>query len=169
MQNHETKYTIIDPYSSLDITQFPINTNIMLQPVELVNLEIFESLEENDILFIDSSHVCKTGSDVNFEILEILPILKKGVLIHFHDIPMPFEYPNVYATNPDFRVFWTESYLLQAFLICNNDFQIELSMSYLQANFLEDLKIAFPHSLKADFGWVSGSIWIRRVSKANYV
>lgn len=165
--NHFTEYTIIDPYSSLNQSNFPKSTNIIRQPVELMNLEIFELLEENDILFIDSSHVCKIGSDVNFEILEILPRLKKGVIIHFHDIPLPFEYSKTYATNSNFRVFWTESYLLQAFLICNNDFQIILPMSYLQKYYLEDLQNAFPHSTKTEFGWVSGSFWLKRISDCN--
>lgn len=169
LQNHVNEYTIIDPYSSLDQTNFPKNTNIIRQPVELMDLEFFESLEENDILFIDSSHVCKIGSDVNFLILEILPLLKRGVLIHFHDIPLPFEYAKIYMTNPNFRVFWTESYLLQAFLICNSDFQIILPMSYLQKYYLEDLKMAYPHSSKTDFGWVSGSLWIKRISKSGNI
>lgn len=169
LQNHETKYTIIDPYTILDQTNFPNNTNIIRQPIELMDVEKFKSLEENDILFIDSSHICKTGSDVNFEILEILPLLQRGVLIHFHDISLPFEYEKIYATNPKFRVFWNEAYLLQAFLICNCDFEIIIPMSYLQKYYLEDLKIAFPQSSKTDFGWVSGSFWIKRISKSDKV
>jgi hypothetical protein len=169
LQSHETKYTIIDPYSSLDQTNFPKNTNIIRQPVELMDLEIFESLEENDILFIDSTHVCKTGSDVNFEILEILPLLKKGVLIHFHDIPLPFEYDKIYATNPNFRVFWTESYLLQAFLICNRDFEIIIPMKYLQKHYLEDLKTSFPNAAATNNGFKSESLWIKRISMSSNV
>jgi hypothetical protein len=164
-QNQKTQYTIIDPYSILETKNFPENTNIIRQKVEIIEMKLFESLEANDILFIDSSHVSKIGSDVNFEILEILPILNKGVLIHFHDINLPYEYPKIYATNPKFRVFWNESYLLQAFLICNSEFEIILPMDYLQRNFLEDLKISFPLSKETNFGWVSGSFWIKRISK----
>jgi len=164
-QNHKTQYTIIDPYSILEPKNFPKNTNIIRQNVELIELKLFESLEANDILFIDSSHVCKIGSDVNFEILEILPLLNIGVLIHFHDINIPYEYPKIYATNPKFRVFWNESYLLQAFLICNSEFEIILPMDYLQRNFLEDLKSFFPLSTGTNFGWVSGSFWIKRILK----
>ena len=119
------------------------------------------------ILFIDSSHVCKMGSDVNFEILEILPSLNTGVYVHFHDINLPYEYPKIYATNPNFRMFWTESYLLQAFLTCNNEYQIVLPMDYLQRHYLDDLKNSFPASTKTEFGWVSGSFWIKRISKAS--
>lgn len=164
LENCNAKYTIIDPYSRVDQLKFPENTTILRQPVETINLAIFETLGENDILFIDSSHVCKIGSDVNFEILEILPLLKKGVIIHFHDIELPYEYPKTYSTNPKFRVFWTESYLLQAFLIMNIDFQTIIPMAYLQKAYLEDLKMAFPHSSKTNWGWVSGSFWIKRVS-----
>jgi len=98
LENFETDYTIIDPYSVLDVLHFPQHTTITKEPVELVSIDVFESLEEDDILFIDSSHTCKIGSDVNYEILEILPRLKKGVFVHFHDIPLPYEYPKIYAT-----------------------------------------------------------------------
>lgn len=73
----------------------------------------------------------RTGSDINYSILNILPILKKGVIIHFHDIPMPFEHNKIYFTNPNFRVFWTESYLLQAYLINNNNVEILAELKYL--------------------------------------
>ena len=164
LENCETDYTIIDPYSELDVVLFPQHTTIVREPVELVDIDVFKSLEEDDILFIDSSHTCKIGSDVNYEILEILPRLKKGVFVHFHDIPLPYEYPKTYATNPKFRVFWTESYLLQAFLACNSDFDIVLPMAYLQKRCLDVLKQAFPCSHKAGFGWESGSFWIVRVA-----
>lgn len=164
-ENHETQYTIIDPYSTLTLENLPKSTRIIRNPVESMEMDVFEALTENDILFVDSSHVCKTGSDVNFEILEILPSLSKGVFVHFHDIPMPFEYPKTYFTNPHFRVFWNESYLLQAFLACNREFQIVLPMSYLQKYYLDDLKSLFPNSLKTSFGWVSGSFWIKRIER----
>ena len=163
-QGHDTIYTIIDPYSNLDDKNFYPNTIVIRKPVELMDPEFFESLGENDILFIDSSHVCKMGSDVNFEILEVLPSLKKGVYIHFHDVDLPYEYAKIYSTNPAFRVFWTESYLLQAFLACNKDFKIVLPMRYLQSTHGDDLKEFFPESAKTDFGFVSGSFWITRIS-----
>lgn len=162
---YETQYTIIDPYLRIVEENFTKNTQIIRQRVELLDNKIFESLKENDILFIDSSHVCKIGSDVNFLILDILPLLKKNVFIHFHDIPLPFEYPEVYSTNSTFRAFWTESYLLQAFLTCNTDFQVLLPMVYLQHHYLEQLKKYFPKSNNTNWGWVSGSFWIKRVNE----
>lgn len=161
-QGFNTKYTIIDPYISLNKQLLPLNFEILKKQVEVMDLKLFKSLGNGDILFIDSSHVCKIGSDVNFEILEILPILAKGVYIHFHDINLPNEYPKIYATNPNFRVFWTESYLLQAFLTCNREFEIILPMAYLQQHYLDKLKNLFPNSTKTELGWVSGSFWIKR-------
>jgi hypothetical protein len=165
-ENHDAQYSIIDPYSYLEEHNLPAKSEILRQPVELMNPEYFESLEENDILFIDSSHVCKMGSDVNFEILEILPSLNTGVYVHFHDVNIPYEYPKSYTTDPQYRYYWSESYLLQAFLACNNDFKIVLPMDYLQRHYIDDLKNIFPYSTKTDFGWFSGSFWIKRVSKA---
>ena len=95
--NNLTRLTFIEPYPvrlkrllrSEDYSQ----VTILEQKVEDVDFAIFESLEENDILFIDSTHVSKIGSDVNTIVFDILPRLKKGVYIHFHDILFPFEYP----------------------------------------------------------------------------
>jgi hypothetical protein len=134
----------------------------MKQQIETTDISIFKELSANDILFIDSSHVCKIGSDVNFEILEVLPILNPGVFIHFHDIALPYEYPKIYATNPEFRVFWTESYLLQAFLSCNHDFEIVLPVAYIQSVYQSDFRRIFDKGNNAAL-WHSGSFWIKRV------
>jgi hypothetical protein len=158
----EVDYKIIDPYSSLNTKDFSPETTIIKEKVEEIDLDIFRTLEENDILFIDSSHVCKIGSDVNYEILEILPNLNKGVVIHFHDISLPYEYSKTYATNPSFRMFWTEAYLLQAFLAHNNCFEILLPMAYLQKEYELQYKKTSPYRKGVEnFG--SGSFWIRRI------
>jgi len=159
---YNTKYTIIDPYCAFEESNFaPFNVEIMRMLVEETDISLFKELEENDILFIDSSHAVKIGGDVNFEILDILPILAPGVVIHFHDIPMPYEYSKIYATNPKFRVFWTESYLLQAFLQFNSQYEILLPAAYLCTEKLEIVKECFP-SMANPFDWSSGSFWIRR-------
>ena len=158
-----TEYTIIDPYSPFeDESLFPKNTKIIRKQVETVDLSIFEELSENDILFIDSSHVSKIGSDVNYEILDILPIIKKGVYIHFHDIHLPYEYPKAYATTPTFRMFWTEAYLLQAFLSNNDNFKVFLPMTLLQRVYEEEFRKLFPKGNNAT-AWGSGSFWIERI------
>lgn len=113
------------------------NCKIDIQKVQDVNLEIYRELQENDILFIDSSHVSKAGSDLNFILFNILPILNKGVIIHFHDIFYPFDYPKDWLTEE--RFYWSECYLLRAFLMNNEAYKITFFNSAahkFQADFL---------------------------------
>jgi len=158
------EYTIIDPYPNDFIrnNMLPGVTQLIQKRAELVDVTFFHQLEENDILFIDSSHVVKIGGDVNFAILDILPTLKPGVIIHFHDIPMPYEYHKVYITGRKVPVFWTESYLLQAFLIYNNQFEVMLALRYLMTDHQEKYSKAFPHYDPVKEKHVSESLWIRR-------
>jgi predicted O-methyltransferase YrrM len=130
------------------------NISILKERVQDVNIEIFKQLERNDILFIDSTHVSKTGSDVNFILFEILPILRSGVLIHFHDISYPFEYPKVWVF--DGRN-WNENYLLRAFLMYNNNFKIYLFTHFLHQFYGESFK-CMPLSFKN----IGGSLWIEK-------
>lgn len=164
VDGYSTDYTIIDPYSSRNICKLANVTQIISEKVEVTEIDRFDELEQNDILFIDSSHTVRTGGDVNFLYLEILPRLSPGVIIHIHDIGLPYEYPKVYFTNPSFRVFWTEAYLLQAFLSLNPHYEIMLAMSYLTENHFEELIQAFPYSDPEVHKATSGSFWIRRVS-----
>jgi len=124
-------------------------------PVEVqqVPLEVFEGLEENDILFIDSSHVLRAGSDVHYEYLEILPCLRPGVLVHVHDIFLPDDYPRDWMTSR--HRFWNEQYVLQAFLAFNRDFEV-LWSSHMIAAELERLLPGAPPG---------GSFWMRRVAR----
>ncbi len=156
-------YTVIDPYPDETVLKgLPALNRLLKQRVELVPEEFFRDLGKNDILFIDSSHVVKTGSDVNYLILDILPDLAPGVIVHFHDIDLPFEYPKVYATNPAFRMFWTEAYLLQAFLSCNDQWEILVAMGYLMKERMAVFQSAFPH-FDVDKNWAnSGSFWIKK-------
>lgn len=151
------RYRIIDPFPSDPIRTLPQVTDIVASRVEESDLRIFSELTRGDILFIDSTHTVKTGGDVNFLILEVLPRLNPGVVIHFHDISLPVEYDEVYFTKKEFRKFWTEQYLLQAFLAFNAEFEVLLGMAYLAVVHPEDYRTAFPNSLPS-----SGSIWIRR-------
>ena len=88
--------------------------------------------------------------------------LAPGVIVHFHDIPLPYEYPKVYATNPSFRMFWTEAYLLQAFLCHNSEFEVLLAVGFLQTDRREEFRAAFPHYDPGKHKAISGSFWIRR-------
>jgi hypothetical protein len=136
---------------------------LIKERVELTDIKLFDQLRENDVLFIDSSHTVRTGGDVNYLILDVLPRLAPGVIVHFHDISLPYEYSQVYFTNPSFRVFWTEAYLLQAFLSLNSQYEILLAMNYLMSDCLEEFCSAFPHFEPAKNWANSGSFWIRRV------
>ena len=124
--------TVIDPdlelLLSLIYDQDRNKLEIIRRQVQDVNLAIFSDLTEGDIVFVDSSHVCKIGSDVNYILFHVMPALSPGVLVHFHDICYPFEYPKewVYQGRA-----WTEAYLLRAFLQYNNAFTIQLFNSFL--------------------------------------
>ncbi len=115
----------IEPYSERLKSLLKSSDNIQIYEKDLqkIPLHFFETLEEDDILFIDSSHVSKINSDVNYVFFEILPRLKKGVYIHFHDIIYPFIYPSkwIYEGRA-----YNEMYILRAFLMGNKDFSVQL-------------------------------------------
>jgi predicted O-methyltransferase YrrM len=111
--------------------------------VQDLDLELFQSLEKNDILFIDSSHVVGVGSDVVREVLEILPVIRPGVLIHLHDIFIPADYPR--ETVLKNFCFWSEQYLLQAFLSFNASFEVLWSSSAMQMFQPRALEATFPN------------------------
>ena len=92
------------------------------KPVQEVDLAVFDKLSAGDFLFIDSTHVAKTGSDVVFEINDILPRLNPGVIVHFHDIFYPFEYPVPWVR--DLAYSWNEMYMLRAYLQDNPHYRV---------------------------------------------
>jgi predicted O-methyltransferase YrrM len=104
-------------------------TSILKEIVQNIDLEKFKSLNENDILLIDSSHVSKSNSDVNFLFFHVFPVLKPGVIIHIHDVFFPFEYPEEWIKSGKD---WNESYLLRAFLQNNADYEIVFFTDYLK-------------------------------------
>ncbi|HEX3232254.1 MAG TPA: class I SAM-dependent methyltransferase [Pyrinomonadaceae bacterium] len=126
-------------------------------PLQEVDPNTFRNLSANDILFIDSSHVSKAGSDVNYLIFEVLPELQSGVYVHFHDIFYPFEYPKHWIC--DLGISWNEAYLLRAFLQYNQSFRIALFINYLERFHLDQLRALMPQSA----GGAGGSLWLRKV------
>ena len=117
-------------------------TQLIEGPVQQVQLDLFRTLRANDVLFIDSSHVVSVDSDVLFECLRILPELAPGVLVHFHDVFTPFDYPRKFVmTN---LCFWSEQYLLEAFLSFNSAFRVVWAASAMQKQCSELLREAFP-------------------------
>lgn len=130
----------------------------MASLVQDVPLETFDSLRENDMLFIDSSHVSCIGSDVNYEILQVLPRLAPGVLVHVHDIFIPAEYPRDWVVKHN--RFWNEQYVLQAFLAFNTAFEILWAGYWMHLRCKEQLVSRIPSYDPADVS--PGSIWLRR-------
>lgn len=116
----------------------------------------FDILKENDILFVDSTHVSKVGSDVNYLLFEILPRLNKGVYIHFHDIFYPFEYPKEWIYDGKA---WNEDYILRAFLQYNDSFKIFFFNTFLESFFREKFTLEMPLCLKN----TGGSLWIKKI------
>ncbi len=161
--NIDCNYSIIDPYPSELIKNNELKsiTKLYEEKAENMDISLFKELKKDDILFIDSSHMVRAGSDVNYAILEVLPKLNKGVIIHFHDIPMPYEYNKVYFTNPNFRVFWTESYLLQAFLINNNKVEIIAALKFLMTEKIDLFSKVFKHYDSVKHKLISESFWMR--------
>lgn len=136
-----------------------LGVRLIRAEVQSVPLSEFEALGENDILFIESSHVLRIGSDVQYEFLEILPRLRPGVLVHVHDVFLPVEYLRRWVMEE--RRFWNEQYLLQAFLAFNSAFQVVWGGAYMSLRNPDALRSAFPrHDLR---NTSPGSFWIRRV------
>jgi Methyltransferase domain len=132
----------IEPHPSQELIDgFPGLSELKSMPVQDVPLTEFQQLGENDILFIDSSHILKIGSDVQYEYLEIIPRLKNGVIVHIHDIFFPYEYPREWVM--DRSIFWNEAYILQAFLAFNSAFEVIWSSSYLHHHHPGALQQAF--------------------------
>jgi hypothetical protein len=123
-----------------------------------VPLGIFEALESGDILFIDSSHVSKTGSDVNYLYFEVLPRLKPGVKIHIHDIFLPHEYLKEWVLG-ECRS-WNEQYLLRALLMYSSAFSVVFGCAYAMATMADKVKAALSHPKGHAFG--GGSFWMEK-------
>jgi predicted O-methyltransferase YrrM len=157
--HYTCEFTVIEPYAPDFIKQGVREVSRLIEkPVEEVPRHLFEELQENDVLFIDSSHILKIGGDVQYEYLEILPRIKPGVLVHVHDIFLPDEYPKEWLTQ--FR-FWTEQYLLQAFLAFNNAFEVLFMSHFLSRKHGDVVSEAFPDFEKGKTH--PASFWMRRV------
>ncbi len=132
--------------------------------VEDLDLHFFESLEANDILFIDSSHIIKPQGDVLFLFLHVLPILKPGVLVHVHDIFTPRDYLDDWVLTKN-RL-WNEQYLLEAFMSFNEKFKIIGALNFLRHYYLEELSMACPVMKKQIHEGTDrepGSFWMQKV------
>jgi len=163
-EGHAGQISCIEPYPPSWLPKTGGAIKLLQQPVEAVDLKIFQHLNGSDILFIDSTHTVRFGNDVLREFLEILPELKPGVLVHVHDIFFPFDYP------PDWlkihRRAWNEQYLLEAFLAYNSEFEILLANHLLGADAPEVFTLLSGASkTSGDFLHQTGSFWMKRKSR----
>jgi hypothetical protein len=127
--------TCIEPYPGLlhETVGAPTSPfGIIESGIQAVPLDLFDALTAGDILFIDSTHVLRTGSDVTHELLEILPRIAPGVFVHFHDVFWPFEYPRSWAVDENRA--WNEIYALRAFLCENPHWRIVMFNDFLAKN-----------------------------------
>jgi predicted O-methyltransferase YrrM len=152
--------TFIEPYAqrflSLVSPQEAERLHLVQKTLQDIDVGMFEELSTNDVLFIDSTHVSKVGSDVNRLFFDILPRLRSGVFVHFHDIFYPFEYPKdwIYEGRA-----WNEDYLLRAFLQFNNAFEIQFFSSFLEHFHAAWFWKEMPLCMKMP----GASIWLKRI------
>jgi hypothetical protein len=158
-EGKDSRFTAIEPFPS-SFLRNPLGFEVDLKPqkVQQVPLSFFSQLGDGDILFIDSSHVVKIGSDTQYEFLEILPSLAPGVIVHVHDIFLPKEYPKDWVIGK--HRFWNEQYILQAFLTGNRDWEVLWAAAFMHYRHPEKLSSAFRSYNR--FKNLPGSFWIRR-------
>jgi hypothetical protein len=153
------KFSCIEPFPR----QFLLDgvdgiDELIVEKVENVDHSIFDNLESGDVLFIDSSHVSKVGSDVNHLYFEVIPRLKFGVIVHIHDIFLPDEYPKKWVIDEGRN--WNEQYLLRSFLQFNESFEILWAAHFMGSRYQDEVVNTFPRCIELGKG---GSMWLRRI------
>lgn len=158
--NESINFTCVEPYPRQFLVDgVPGVTGLRVEKVQDTPLEVFSTLRRDDILFVDTSHVVKTGGDVPWIYNEILPQLAPGVVVHIHDVFLPGDYPTPWVLD---GWGWNEIYLVHAFLTFNAGFAVRLAVQLLIQRQPDALVRAFP-------GWVEhqsrggGSLWIQRL------
>ena len=151
--------TFVEPHPQLLLSLLRSSADheprLIPRKLQDVNLTLFDTLEAGDILFVDSSHVLKAGSDCQLLFSDILPRLNPGTFIHFHDVFDRFEYPPEWLREGRG---WNEQYALRAFLQFNGEFRIKLFTAYLIARHREWFEKHMPNCLRN----TGGQIWIER-------
>lgn len=151
--------TFIEPYPRLLrelLGKTLVPTRILEMPVQNVPLTTFDSLEAGDFLFIDSTHILRTGSDVCCELFEILPRVSPGVFVHIHDMFWPFEYPTDWILEDNRS--WNELYAVRAFLTDNAHWRIAFFNNYFAKVAASEIEATYPQFLKN----AGGALWLER-------
>ncbi len=152
--NYDCNVTCIEPYEMPWLEKTGVK--VVREKVEALSIDYFRKLGENDILFIDSSHVIRPYGDVLREFQEILPSLNSGVLVHVHDIFTPRDYPERWLRAE--RRLWNEQYLLESFLAFNNRFKVILANNWLKHNHWNAFSNACPMT---DANHEPGAFWMQ--------
>jgi predicted O-methyltransferase YrrM len=152
--------TFVEPYDELLRSLLrdgdDERVTILDEGVQDVPLDVFTRLQAGDVLFIDSTHVVKAGSDVNHLVFDVLPALAPGVVVHFHDIFHPFEYPSEWVHEG--RA-WQETYLLRAFLMYNDAFEITWFQTLMWSRHRSVLEARVPDFARN----AGGNLWLRKL------
>ena len=160
-----TRCTFIDPNPQLlQQVAAPIDPRhtVVADLVQNIDPAMVEELGVNDLLFIDSSHVVKTGSDVHFELMDLLPRLKPGVVVHFHDTFYPFEYPRPWVLGDNYS--WNELYVLHAFLMYNNAFKVIYFNDFVGREHADAVRAMLPREVASRVLLnPGGGLWLRRM------
>lgn len=154
--NYNCHHICIEPYEQPWLDK--IDVELIIEKVECIDKSLFQKLESNDILFIDSSHIIRPQGDVLFEYQELLPSLKSGVFIHIHDVFTPRDYLDEWVYN---HRLWNEQYLLESFLTYNSEFRIIGALNYLAHNYLNEFSEKCPVFAKQQ-GREPGAFWMIR-------
>jgi len=154
--------TFVEPYPENRLLRLlrpedHARVRIVRRFLQEIDLSMFDTFQAGDIVFIDSSHVSKMGSDVNLLLFEVIPRLPVGTWVHFHDIFYPFEYP---PKSTQDRRDWSEAYPLRAFLEHNDAFCIRFFFDYLRRFHATAVERALPGSTEAE----TTNLWLQRVS-----
>jgi hypothetical protein len=158
-EGHETRHLAFDPFPRPQILGESPPPPTRFEPISAteVPLDAFAQLGRGDILFVDTTHTVKLGSDVNYIVLDVLPNLASGVIVHFHDVFLPWEYPRGWFE--EMQYYWAEQYLLQAFLAFNSEFEVLIPAAAIAEEFPERLAAVVPSFTP---GRRPGAFWLKR-------
>ena len=151
----------IEPFPRAELRSPALRPGRLIEHrVQDVDIRLFEQLDAGDVLFVDSSHVAKTGSDVNHLFFEVLPRLRKGVRLHFHDIFFPHDYPKPWVLDENRS--WNEQYLVRALLMYSTHFRVLFGCNYAYTAHHTALREALHEPDGACYG--GGSLWIEKIA-----
>ena len=158
-EGHHARFCAFDPSPTVIDLSLTGLSELVRVPAQEVPEEVFASLRSGDLLVVDTTHTVKLGSEVNRIVLQLLPLLAPGVVVHFHDIYLPYEYPRYLAH--DYGLYWAEQYLLQAFLAMNPGYEVLCAVHAL-ARDSHDAAVAAGLLQRGEGG---GALWIRRTGQ----